>query len=128
MIRRPPRSTRTDTLFPYTTLFRSKIDVLRGGEIDNVDVKRLSSVPGVSYTTKGWEMFSPQAYLILNERKPPFDNVKVRQALMHALNRKMIIKNIFFGLGKVSTGPFVATELYSDSNEPKYEQKIGRAE
>src|SRR3546814_12832276 len=28
MIRRPPRSTRTDTLFPYTTLFRS----LRGGQ------------------------------------------------------------------------------------------------
>src|SRR3546814_1200938 len=28
MLRRPPRSTRTDTLFPYTTLFRSQ--VLRG--------------------------------------------------------------------------------------------------
>src|SRR3546814_1019512 len=27
MIRRPPRSTRTDTLFPYTTLFRSSISV-----------------------------------------------------------------------------------------------------
>src|SRR3546814_2393599 len=27
MIRRPPRSTRTDTLFPYTTLFRSLSDV-----------------------------------------------------------------------------------------------------
>src|SRR3546814_18567984 len=27
MIRRPPRSTRTDTLFPYTTLFRSLRDV-----------------------------------------------------------------------------------------------------
>src|SRR3546814_1432656 len=26
MIRRPPRSTRTDTLFPYTTLFRSLLD------------------------------------------------------------------------------------------------------
>src|SRR3546814_5984523 len=26
MIRRPPRSTRTDTLFPYTTLFRSLTD------------------------------------------------------------------------------------------------------
>src|SRR3546814_9721157 len=25
MIRRPPRSTRTDTLFPYTTLFRSSM-------------------------------------------------------------------------------------------------------
>src|SRR3546814_4731690 len=38
MIRRPPRSTRTDTLFPYTTLFRSvrhaagdRRDILRAG-------------------------------------------------------------------------------------------------
>src|SRR3546814_1321754 len=29
MIRRPPRSTRTDTLFPYTTLFRSVPEILR---------------------------------------------------------------------------------------------------
>src|SRR3546814_5200552 len=29
MIRRPPRSTRTDTLFPYTTLFRSEIFAVR---------------------------------------------------------------------------------------------------
>src|SRR3546814_7681677 len=29
MIRRPPRSTRTDTLFPYTTLFRSTVRVGR---------------------------------------------------------------------------------------------------
>src|SRR3546814_5688739 len=29
MIRRPPRSTRTDTLFPYTTLFRSERNPLR---------------------------------------------------------------------------------------------------
>src|SRR3546814_6776669 len=28
MIRRPPRSTRTDTLFPYTTLFRSNVSRL----------------------------------------------------------------------------------------------------
>src|SRR3546814_17806950 len=28
MIRRPPRSTRTDTLFPYTTLFRSISDLI----------------------------------------------------------------------------------------------------
>src|SRR3546814_9856923 len=29
MIRRPPRSTRTDTLCPYTTLFRSRVDLDR---------------------------------------------------------------------------------------------------
>src|SRR3546814_4475645 len=28
MIRRPPRSTRTDTLFPYTTLFRSRQNII----------------------------------------------------------------------------------------------------
>src|SRR3546814_20656878 len=27
MLRRPPRSTRTDTLFPYTTLFRSRVAI-----------------------------------------------------------------------------------------------------
>src|SRR3546814_1844923 len=31
MIRRPPRSTRTDTLFPYTTLFRSAQNASRSG-------------------------------------------------------------------------------------------------
>src|SRR3546814_9471901 len=31
MIRRPPRSTRTDTLFPYTTLFRSAVALLDDG-------------------------------------------------------------------------------------------------
>src|SRR3546814_8100 len=33
MIRRPPRSTRTDTLFPYTTLFRSLADVQWGSTV-----------------------------------------------------------------------------------------------
>src|SRR3546814_15846599 len=37
MIRRPPRSTRTDTLFPYTTLFRSRA---LGGQIGAVDRRR----------------------------------------------------------------------------------------
>src|SRR3546814_4543482 len=36
MIRRPPRSTRTDTLFPYTTLFRSISDPRKPKRIDAV--------------------------------------------------------------------------------------------
>src|SRR3546814_1749386 len=34
MIRRPPRSTRTDTLFPYTTLFRSTLAKANGAKWD----------------------------------------------------------------------------------------------
>src|SRR3546814_13995153 len=41
MIRRPPRSTRTDTLFPYTTLFRSQRgqerEVVCGDRRDDAD-------------------------------------------------------------------------------------------
>src|SRR3546814_7940367 len=39
MIRRPPRSTRTDTLFPYTTLFRSIRQAVRGKRdaVDDAD-------------------------------------------------------------------------------------------
>src|SRR3546814_11956381 len=33
MIRRPPRSTRTDTLVPYTTLFRSHAALLRAAQL-----------------------------------------------------------------------------------------------
>src|SRR3546814_2615684 len=36
MIRRPPRSTRTDTLFPYTTLFRSRMVAVDAG-VDETD-------------------------------------------------------------------------------------------
>src|SRR3546814_12028923 len=37
MIRRPPRSTRTDTLFPYTTLFRSQSS--HGALADHIPLK-----------------------------------------------------------------------------------------
>src|SRR3546814_12685155 len=43
MIRRPPRSTRTDTLFPYTTLFRS---LLQDAALGQCDDERLDHDPG----------------------------------------------------------------------------------
>src|SRR3546814_3653522 len=49
MIRRPPRSTRTDTLFPYTTLFRSKQRLCAGRRVlmaDTFDLIVLGSGPG----------------------------------------------------------------------------------
>src|SRR3546814_9535071 len=52
MIRRPPRSTRTDTLFPYTTLFRSIIKDLtaeppvHAHSIDNGLAEKIDPTPG----------------------------------------------------------------------------------
>src|SRR3546814_12400071 len=55
MIRRPPRSTRTDTLFPYTTLFRSgerlEDDVCKDLPVvedqrESTDIEHLADEPG----------------------------------------------------------------------------------
>src|SRR3546814_1768989 len=56
MIRRPPRSTRTDTLFPYTTLFRSGLALAQPGrqaqrlgcaQLDAADILALEHGPHV---------------------------------------------------------------------------------
>src|SRR3546814_20531348 len=45
-IRRPPRSTRTDTLFPYTTLFRSQVAKMKCIPLDGqVFIKIVKFVP-----------------------------------------------------------------------------------
>src|SRR3546814_2835931 len=44
MIRLPPRSTRTDTLFPYTTLFRSCAYSLRRGKLHRCSADRIARV------------------------------------------------------------------------------------
>src|SRR3546814_2426032 len=50
MIRRPPRSTRTDTLFPYTTLFRSAaIGGFAVGIPAVLEIRRINS--------RGWEWY-----------------------------------------------------------------------
>src|SRR3546814_2521113 len=44
MIRRPPRSTRTDTLFPYTTLFRTPM-AMSGGKDDGAPMMEMNMTP-----------------------------------------------------------------------------------
>src|SRR3546814_9032947 len=47
MIRRPPRSTRTDTLFPYTTLFRSSRHLVSADHPDRAACERRHRAGGV---------------------------------------------------------------------------------
>src|SRR3546814_2495935 len=60
MIRRPPRSTRTDTLFPYTTLFRSReladekgVPVLQYPELARA----------IYYTSRAGQVINEQLYM-----------------------------------------------------------------
>src|SRR3546814_12978513 len=45
MIRRPPRSTRTDTLFPYTTLFRSDVLLVTADAIERFRQHDIEATP-----------------------------------------------------------------------------------
>src|SRR3546814_8423851 len=62
MIRRPPRSTRTDTLFPYTTLFRSP------GQWLAIDPGGVSmKLPGTVTTDPAVQVTNDDAYGIRSE-------------------------------------------------------------
>src|SRR3546814_8026166 len=67
MIRRPPRSTRTDTLFPYTTLFRSLADHIALHEAglpfdhERVDLKTKVTADGADYRTVTAKGYVPRS-------------------------------------------------------------------
>src|SRR3546814_15327112 len=57
MIRRPPRSTRTDTLFPYTTLFRSDALKILIDRFEPVIVETAFAIPGARLLLCGLGQF-----------------------------------------------------------------------
>ncbi|MEE8873128.1 ABC transporter substrate-binding protein [Pseudomonas helleri] len=106
---------------------RNDVQVLRSGDADYSDLKRLGALPGVESSDKGWELYSGLAYLQFNTRKPPLNNPKVRQAILYALNRPFIVDNIFFGAGKVSPGAFASSSPYHDPQLPQYGYDLAKA-
>src|SRR3546814_7084778 len=61
MIRRPPRSTRTDTLFPYTTLFRSQQAATIGAvqeEQHRAKVRQLAGAQRADFAARGIDLRS----------------------------------------------------------------------
>src|SRR3546814_1016683 len=60
MVRRPPRSTRTYTLFPYTTLFRS---IARGEIVELVDLVEIVDPP----------FARPRAFVVVAEHQPALE-------------------------------------------------------
>src|SRR3546814_21094995 len=68
MILRPPRATRTDTLFPYTTLFRSQTIVMRLSEKESIQYLK----------DRGFEISVPYYYrLKKNIQQSRFDRLSL---------------------------------------------------
>jgi len=102
---------------------------LQGGETDLVDfvpfsqIAALSAQPGVKAQT-----FTIQqtAFVILNNTKPPLNDVKVRQALNYATDKEAIIKNVYFGQAKFMNSP-IPMGTYYDKSLPGYPYDLEKA-
>src|SRR3546814_3208797 len=95
MIRRPPRSTRTDTLFPYTTLFRSACLAHAPGRLRPIGRRRASPQTGSPHAVRrGFETAAPPARSPRSE-----EHTSELQSLMRisyavfCLNKKTDIQN-----------------------------------
>jgi len=91
----------------------SRAAALESGDVQMVgessvpghDIGRLGKLPQIELDTRGYEYGSSIALIEFNLDRPAFKDVRVRQAIAHALNREFIGQAIWYGYGKPATGP-----------------------
>jgi len=102
---------------------------LQGGETDVVDFVPFSQIAALNTQSNvKAQTFSIQqtAFIILNNSKPPLNDVKVRQALNYATDKEAIIKNVYFGQAKVMNSP-IPQGTYYDKNLVGYPYDLEKA-
>ena len=106
-----------------------ELDVSGGDPVPLADLKRIDALPSLEVTTEGYSMYGAMYYLEFNMRDPQFKDVRVRQAIAHAIDRDFVAKNTWFGYATPATGPISNKQpkFYTD-NVPKYPFNTKRAE
>jgi len=88
---------------------KGEVHVAANGTMPSHEIRRLDALDHLQVQLRGHEAYSPIMLFEINNRRAPLDQVKVRKALAHALDRQFIIDNIFAGNGKIATGPIPST-------------------
>src|SRR6201999_3102084 len=96
-----------------------KVHLTQANDIEPFDVPRFKAQPNLEVELKGWEYASQLSWIEINHRVKPLDDVRVRQAISHALDRNFILNKLWFGIGKVATGPIASTTRYYDPKVAK---------
>ena len=92
------------------------------------DVKRLTALPNVKAETRGYEYFAPMYMMEINLRDEHLKDKRVRHAILHALDRKFIAENVWFGFAKPATGPIASSSpFYTTQGVPQYPYDVARA-
>ncbi|MEO7132732.1 MAG: ABC transporter substrate-binding protein [Vicinamibacterales bacterium] len=86
-------------------LERGEIDY--AGSVAGPEIQRLRQTPGIAVVagTGGSGGSICQDVLIPNLLRTPFNDLRVRRAFAHALDRQAIVERIYFGQGRPATGP-----------------------
>lgn len=93
------------------------------------DAQRLAQLPGLKLETRGYEWLSPWLFMDVNVDRPYFKDVRVRQALAHAIDLDALNKVVWFGFGKPAVSPVVSTlGQFFNPNVPKYPYDPAKAE
>lgn len=92
------------------------------------DLDRISKVDGIEVISKGYEGLTYQLVVEINHRTEQLANLKVRQAIAHAIDKKFVVDTIFLGYAKAATGivPQNAPEFY-DADVPQYDFDVDKA-
>lgn len=80
------------------------------------DLKRLSHNKSLVITWKGYEALGPVDYLELNLRIAPFNDVRVRRAIAHAIDKDFICGTLQQGMSKRLDGPLHSGNRYYASD------------
>jgi peptide/nickel transport system substrate-binding protein len=92
------------------------------------DVARLSRNPRLITDKRGYNSVNNIHFMEFNLRHPQLKDVRVRRAIAHTVNRDLITRSVWFGLGKASTSPVPATaaRFHTDA-VPAYKLDIAAA-
>jgi peptide/nickel transport system substrate-binding protein len=98
-------------------LEKGEVDLLPGS-VTLSQFGQLAKAKDVVLSRKGGEAIGPLGWLAFNLKRKPFDDVRVRQAIAHAIDKDFIVKALHQGNTKVATGPIApGSPFYSDKVE-----------
>ena len=69
------------------------------------DLDRISKVEGIEVITKGYEALTYQLIVEINHRRKELADLRVRQAIAHAIDKDFVVESVFLGYAKPATGP-----------------------
>ncbi len=92
------------------------------------DLKRIAQVPGIAVISKGYEALTYQLVVEINHRRKELADLRVRQAIAHAIDRQFVVDTIFLGYAATATGPVPknAPEFYT-ADVPTYGFDLDKA-